>query len=312
MEVLQQVDANRLRSLRDRREYFWLDLTDPSSDELDAVSQHVTVHDLAREDTHEFGQRAKLDDYPDSALLVFYGAQRKENGLARLVEVHLHLCPEALITVTRESVTALDRARHHVAANSAADEGQVVHRVLDALTDSLLAAFEGFDAAIDDLQGAVARHPTTANRQRIFSLRRQLAGMRQVVMPQRDLLAPEGALVDAVPNLGQEATRKAIRDVHDHLDQASRLVESYREQLASLLDLYLTEVSTRLNEFMKRLSVVATVFLPLTFLAGFFGMNFGYLAKIINSPWSFYVFGIALPAAAGLAVASYLRRTANR
>lgn len=85
-----------------------------------------------------------------------------------------------------------------------------------------------------------------------------------------------------------------MRDVHDHLARAAGLIGSYREQLSSLLDLYLTEVSNRINDVMKRLTAIATVFLPLTFLTGFFGMNFGWLVDHITPLWTFLVFGVGL------------------
>lgn len=303
------MDAERLRALRDREEYFWLDLTDPSADELDQIAEFVTVHPLALEDSREFGQRAKLDDYRRSALLVFYGAEQRDEEMLRLVEVHLHLCPEALVSVSREPLTALDDARRLISGTPAAREGDLVHAVLDALGDSLLNTLEDFDDELDGMLDAVARQPTKENRHQIFAYRRRLAHMRHIVAPQRELLLPGGRLVDAISHVDGDESAPAFRDVHDHLDRATKLLESYREQLAGLFDLYLSEVSLRLNVFMKRLSVVATVFLPLSFLAGFFGMNFGYLQDVIAPAWTFWTFGIALPVIASIGVGLYLRRT---
>ncbi|WP_258341575.1 magnesium transporter CorA family protein [Saccharopolyspora gregorii] len=312
MDILRSVDVERMRALRERGEFFWLDLTDPNGDELATVSSLFDVHALAIEDSHEFGQRAKIDEYEHGSLLVFFGAEPGEHGHPALVEVHLHLSEQALITVRRVRLTAVDDAARHLSENPPAHLGEAVHAVLDALTDSLLTALEGYDDDIDELHDAVALQPTPATRRRIFALRRQLSRLRQVVVPQRDLLAPGGTVLDAVPALRGKGSAVSIRDVHDHLDQATRLLGSYREQLASLLDLYLAEVSTRLNEFMRRLSVIATVFLPLSFFVGFFGMNFGWMQDKITPAWTFFVFGIGLLVASGAVVAWYLRRTGAR
>lgn len=312
MEVLQTIDADRIRDLRDRNEFFWLDLADPSDADLDALSDLVTIHPLALEDSREFSQRVKFDDYPKSALLVVYGAEPREGQRPRLVEVHLHITGEALVTVSREPSSALADARRRVAAHSSTHKDSAVHRVLDALADSFLGALDRFDDAIDGLQDALAEHATSAHRQQIFALRRQLAEMRQVVVPQRNLLTPSGTLVDAVSDLHGVRAHDLFRDVHDHLDRATGLIDAYREQLASLLDLYLTEVSTRLNEVMKRLTFIATVFLPLTFLSGFFGMNFGWLVQGITPLWTFLAFGIGLLVASTISVAVYLMRTGAR
>lgn len=312
MEVLQTIDTGRIRALRDRKEFFWLDLAGPTAADLDALSDLVTFHPLALEDTREFGQRVKLDDYAHNSLLVAYGAEPREAERPHLVEVHLHISDEALVTVSREPLGALAEARHRVAASSSAHDGHPVYGVLDALADSFLTALDAFDDAIDGLQDALAEHATSEHRQQIFRLRRQLAEMRQVVIPQRDLLAPDGKLVDTIPHLHGDRAYNLLRDVHDHLDRATGLIDAYREQLASLLDLYLTEVSTRLNEVMKRLTFIATVFLPLTFLSGFFGMNFGWFVQRITPLWTFFVFGIGLAIASTAAVAVYLRRTGAR
>ncbi len=309
MEILQKVDTERIRSLRDRGDSFWLDLVDPSKADLDELRELITIHPLAFEDSNEFGQRAKLDDYPHSALLVAYGVEPRSGGRPRMVEVHVHVSGDAVVTVSREALTALADARQDVAARPSAHRGHAVHGVLDALADSFLNALDGFDDTIDDLQEAVAERPTSAHRQQIFTLRRELAEMRRVLLPQRDLVTPGGRLVDAIPDLRADDMPNAVRDVHDHLERAAGLVGSYREQLASVLDLYLTEVSTRLNEVMKRLTVLATVFLPLSFLVGFFGMNFGWFLNAITPLWTFIVFGIGLLVLSTVSVVVYLRRT---
>ncbi len=256
MEILQAIDTERIRTLRNRGEFFWLDIADPVASDLDPLRELVTIHPLAFEDTNEFGQRAKLDHYAQSALLVAYGAAPRTDRRPHLVEVHLHISGDALVTVSREPLTA--------------------------------------------------ERPTTAHRQQIFALRRELAEMRRVLIPQRDLLAPGGNLLDVIPHADE--MRDSFRDVHDHLDRAAGQLGSYREQLAGLLDLYLTEVSTRLNEVMKRLTMIATVFLPLSFLVGFFGMNFGWFVDAIAPLWTFVVFGVGLLVASTIAVAVYLRR----
>jgi magnesium transporter len=312
VQILVTLDAQRVRALRERGEFFWLELTNPNRDELDRVVDLLEIPGFAAEDTREFGQRAKLDAYQRAALLVFYGATPPADGGTRLVETHLHILDQALVTVTREPLPALTEACRRLGQGSAAHEAQiqVVHTVLDALTDSLLAALAGLDEAIDELHEALAERPATATRPRIFALRRQLTGMRQVIVPQRDLLAPAGELFTVIPNLhSTRRARYAFRDVHDHLDRSATLVGSYREQIAGLLELYLSEGSFRMNEVMRQLAVIATVFLPLTFLVGFFGMNFGWMQQKITPAWTFFAFGIGLLILSGIGVTAYLRRS---
>lgn len=304
--VLPSLDPERIRDLRGRGEFFWLALVAPTDGDLDALADLLPVHSLALEDSREFGQRAKLDDYADSALIVVHAAQPGPDGRPHLVEVHLHLSRYALVTVTSEPVAALDDARGRLETPGPA---AAVHAVLDAVADSVLRALDGFDDEIDDLQAAVADHPTRERRRDIFALRARLAELRHVVVPQRDLLAPGTGLPDAVAGLDLTDARHVLRDVHDHLDRAVGLITTYRERLAGVLDLYLTEISMRQNEVMQRLTVIATVFLPLSFLVGFFGMNFGWMSEVITPQWTFWVFGMGLMGVSVAATVVYLRRT---
>ena len=309
LAILRTIDTDRIRDLRARGEFFWLALDErPGDADLKTLSELVTIHPLALEDTREFGQRVKFDDYPRSALLVFYGVEPQPAHHPRLVEVHLHISGEALVTIPRESLTALTDARDRVAADPTAHGGHAVYRVLDALADSFLDILDPFDDTIDNLQDALVEHATTRDRQRIFELRRRLVELHHVVLPQRDLLASSDDIIDTIPGSERNNARDRFRDIHDHLTRAGELISTYREQLGSLLDLYLTETSNRLNEIMKRLTLIATVFLPLTFITGFFGMNFAWLLNRITSLWTFVVFGVILLIASAAATAVYLRR----
>jgi magnesium transporter len=125
----------------------------------------------------------------------------------------------------------------------------------------------------------------------IFRLRRKLVSLRRIVTPQRDLFA---RAVDDIANLpGLEAgQRDYFRDIYDHLIRISDLIDSYRDLLSGAMDVYLSTVSNRLNAVMKQLTIVATIFLPLTFMTGFFGQNFGWMVRHINSAAAFWLLGV--------------------
>ncbi len=122
------------------------------------------------------------------------------------------------------------------------------------------------------------------------------------------MLFRSDGLIEATAHDDRGFARERLRDIGGHLDHAAGLIDSYREQLQGLLDLYLAEVSNGMNQVMKRLTLIATVFLPLTFLTGFFGMNFGWLVDGLAPAWTFWVFGIGSLVVSTLAVAVYLRR----
>ena len=125
--------------------------------------------------------------------------------------------------------------------------------------------------------------PSQDQREELFHLRRRLIELRRIATPQRDILARGGDVLGRLPGLEADDARDWFRDVYDHLVRISELIDSYRDLLSGALDLYLSTVSNRLNAISKQLTVVATIFLPLTFVTGFFGQNFGSLVRHINT-----------------------------
>ena len=125
------------------------------------------------------------------------------------------------------------------------------------------------------------------------TMKRSLIGVRKVVTPQRDFFAGITSGVIEIPGVDETALRY-LRDVYDHLIRISDLVDGYRDLLSGVMDTHLSTVSNRLNVVMKQLTIIATVFLPLTFLTGWFGQNFGFLVMHITSDVSFYVFAVGL------------------
>jgi magnesium transporter len=306
---LTEIDEKRIRAHLDRDHFFWLDLTTPSAAELERLQVIFGFHPLALEDTQEFGQRPKLDDYGDYVVLVFYGAYREHRGAAEpLREVHMYISGKYLVTIHRDPLPPLDAQREQLHGRVLHSEQFLIYRVLDVLTDSFFPVLSDMDDEIDQLESAVVAKPTDAQLQRLFALKRQLVAMRKVVTPQRDLFARSVDQIAELPGLMLDE-RDYFRDVYDHLIRISDLIDSYRDLLSGATDLYLSTVSNRQNDVMKQLTVIATVFLPLSFITGFFGMNFGYLVTtLIKNSWTFWVVGVGSMVATGLALLVFFRR----
>jgi magnesium transporter len=164
------------------------------------------------------------------------------------------------------------------------------------------------DGEIDELENTVLAGPSNEELQRLFAMKRTLVAMRKVVTPQRDLFARS---IDQLTELAglQLDERDYFRDTYDHLIRISDLIDSYRDLLTSTTDLYLSTVSNRQNEVMKQLAIVGTIFLPLSFITGFFGMNFQWLVRDgISSTWSFFVLGVGIQLATCVFLLRFFRR----
>jgi magnesium transporter len=262
------------------------------------------IHPLAVEDLTEFHQRPKIEDYDDFVSLVAYGASETGHPL---VEVHCFHAEHFLVSVHRDPVPAIGDACHAVTRVPTTRRLIALYRLLDILVDSMFPYLAALDDRIDDLQEQIFSRPTDAQLEELFTLRRNLVGMRKMVTPQRDMMSSVLARTVEIPGMTED-TERYFRDLYDHLIRISDLVDSYRDLLSGTVDGYMSVVSNRLNDVMKQLTIIATVFLPLSFLTGFFGQNFGWLVNHIGSTAAFFGIGIGTEVLAVVALLALFRR----
>jgi magnesium transporter len=291
VRFLESIDRDEIAGLLERDEYFWLDLIDPGEKDVAALKEIFSFHPLVLEDMVKRGQRPKLEDFGDYMFLVYYGAVEGKGAGIDLEEVHALLSGGYLVTSHARPCAVLEEARERFDAQAPSSEQFVVYRVLDGLTDSFFPILERLDDRMEQLDGEIFDRPDPSQLQEITSLRRDLVALRRVVTPQRDLLARGVDDILEIPGLEADS-RNYFRDVYDHAIRISDQIDSYRDLLAGTRDAYLSVVSNRLNQITKQLTVVATIFLPLSFVVGFFGQNFKWLVVHIDSAESFFVLGI--------------------
>ncbi|HEX2391724.1 MAG TPA: magnesium/cobalt transporter CorA [Solirubrobacterales bacterium] len=297
MRFLDRIDRKAIGELLARDEYLWLDLRDPGHDEAAALGELFSFHPLALEDMLKRNQRSKLEDYGDFMFLVYYAAgadEARHGGVwtgIQLDEVHAFLSGGYLVTVHQSACRALEEVRERLSAQAPRSEQFVVYRVLDGLTDTFFPVLDRIDGEIERLENDIFERPREEHLEQITELRRDLVSLRRVVTPQRDLLARGIDDILEIPGLEADS-RNYFRDVYDHAIRISDQIDSYRDLLAGTRDAYLSVVSNRLNQITKQLTLVATVFLPLSFLVGFFGQNFKWLVQNISSEADFWILGV--------------------
>jgi len=282
----------------------WLDLADTGPDTIALLREVFKVHPLAIEDAQEFDQRPKVEDYDDFVYVVAYGARGLDQPF---VEVHCFYAEHFLVSVHRDEMPAVTDACRALARMPTDRRLVALYRLLDNLTDSMFPFLSAFDDRIDELQDQVFAKPTEDELAAMFALKRQLVTMRKLVTPQRDMVASMLSQVVAIPGMTPDSERY-IRDLYDHLIRISDMVDSYRDLLSGSLDAYMSVVSNRLNDVMKQLTIIATVFLPLSFLTGFFGQNFGWMVQRLGSLGVFLGLGLGTEVVAALGLLLLFRR----
>jgi magnesium transporter len=281
-----QFDHDTAERLLAGGEFFWLDLDQPSEGDFQIFRDVFKFHPLAIEDSEQFDQRAKLDEYDDFVFVVVYGAAPDDD---QLVEVHCFYSERFLITVHRDDCPAFAeiRRRYRRREKKIEQPSLLLYRVVDGLVDSFFPVLAAFDDRIDELEDAIFLKADDKQLQEIFQMKRLLVGMRKAVSPQRDAFARLMGGISELPGLAEEDERY-FRDIYDHLIRISDLIDSYRDLLTGAMDVYLSTVSNRLNSVMKQLTIIATVFLPLSWLTGFFGQNFGFMVRHIGR-WETFI-----------------------
>jgi magnesium transporter len=309
MEVLTEVDRDRIAALRARDEFFWLDLHSPSPGDVDAAGELLGLHPLALEDTREFGQRSKLDRYPDAVLLVYYSARVSPSGdEIEPIEVHLHVSGGFLFTARHGACDALDRLHETLVPENTDAEEYIVYRVLDGLTDALYPVVDHLEARIDALEEAVLSEPDRRQLSAIYRLKQEVQSLLRRLVPQRDQFNAATDAIAELPGLSR-GKREYLRDVGDHLAQVTGELYRQTDDLAALTSTYFNANANRLNRLATRLTVLATFFLIWTLVTSFFGQNFGWLVRHVDSFEAFLIYdGIGLVLPTVLAAMYFWRR----
>ncbi len=289
-----QAERGRVRELLAAGEFFWLDVHEPQEADLAILRDEFGFHPLSLEDSWRFGQRPKVDDYDGYVFLVVYGAS-DEGDDDGLVEMHCFTSDRYLVTLHRDSAPSVEELHGRYVKRDArvTNPARLLHAVVDGLVDGFFPRLSVLDDRIDTLEEGIFRNADEEQLQALFSMKRELVAMRKVIAPQRDLFASVAAGVVTFPGIGADEQRY-FRDVYDHLIRIGDMVDTYRDLLTGAMDVYLSTVSNRLNVVMKQLAVIATVFLPLTFLTGFFGQNFAWMVAHITGGARFAVLAVGL------------------
>jgi magnesium transporter len=275
----------------------WLDLEDPSDQELSMVEEEFGLHPLAVEDARHRGQRSKVEVYEQYFFLVMH-AMRFDNEELTDQEVHAFVGPSYLVTLRYAPAFDLKpvlRRWERQPDLTKEGGGFLLYALLDQVVDGYFGVVERFEDVSEEIEEQVfgdQLHPDT--QERIFLLRKQVLEFRRLVMPLREVLG----LLQNEPKVVTQALDAYYRDVADHIIRVLDFVDNVRELLTAALEAHLSQVSNRLNMVMKQLTSWAAIILVPTLIAGIYGMNFRHMPEL---NWLLgYPFALGLMAASGL------------
>jgi magnesium transporter len=271
---------------------FWLDIEAPDESDYRLLEEGFKFHPLTIEDIKHQQQRPKVDEYPGYNFTVIFQVLW-QNDAVELREHHLYVGPTFLITVHEEPSPAIVEVHDRIAKSPDLTKGQpsfLTYLVVDSLVDSTFPALERLDDSVDELEDDIVTRADSKLLDSIYHLKHSVVEVRRLLGAQRDVFQ---SLITHGIHLQQADMTLYYRDVYDHLIRQYETADALRDLLSSAMDVYLSTVSNRLNQTTKTLTVIASLFLPLSFLTGFFGMNFLYLTQVLETPYLAFAVGVA-------------------
>ena len=299
--LLTDLDRDQIRAFLDAPDgNLWVDLESPSDEEYGILSDVFRFHPLAVEDAHKGIELPKADVYEGYLYLVVHRINVDfEERRVTPREMDIFLSDRYLVTVHDEvSASAAAVASRIQGSPSllAAGPDVVMHEIIDRIVDRYFPFLDHWEDEIDDLEEAILAGEIQDHiLEKALDLRREVAELRKSLGPQRDMI--QRLSRRDLPHISEKAALY-FRDVQDHLVRIFQTLENHREHIASLFEAYMATSSNRLNKVMKRLTSFATIFLPLSFLAGVYGMNFAHMPGL-GHPYGFFLFLGLMGAVAG-------------
>ena len=275
----------------------------------EALTPIFKLHRMLVEDVVNVPQRPKVEDYQDQLLIIAIMVVLKPDGTGFTQEqVSLVLGKNYLLTVQEEPEDdCFDGVRQRIEIDRGIIRTQgadyLAYCLLDAIVDGFFPVLEYYGELIEDLENEVITCPDRATLAKIYKIRRELLTIRRAIWPQRDAI---NSLIRDGSDLISAEVQIYLRDCYDHTVQVMDMVETYRELATGLMDVYLSAVSNKMNEIMKSLTVVSVIFIPLTFVAGVYGMNFDLTKSPYNMPELAWYWGYPLCLALMAIIASSL------
>jgi magnesium transporter len=280
----------------------WINIDGLNPYVINQAREAFGFHTLAAEDTLKVPQRPKVEPYDDHLFVVAHMLMLKDDGLVN-EQVSFYLYEDLLLTFQETPGDVWEPVRERIRRDNSRlrerEAGYLLYALLDAVVDNAFPILEHFGDRLEAIEEVVIGNPPREIQRAIYGIKRELALFRRVLWPMRELI---NELLRDERNRLTDYVEIYLRDVYDHAVQAMDMVETFREMASSLNDLYMSTVSNRMNEVMKVLTIMSSIFVPMTFVAGIYGMNFAHMPEL-GWKFSYPVFWlVVISMASGLLV----------
>ncbi|MFF2457285.1 magnesium/cobalt transporter CorA [Peribacillus simplex] len=258
-------------------EWFWVDFSNPTNKEIELLSSHFHFHPLAIEDClDDFNQRPKMDFYEGYQFLVIHALREK---VFKAVELDMFVGEKWIVSFHKEDMFELEKVREEIAGNKMLKQSPffLMHRIIDRIVDEFFPPVYKIESELGSIEENTENDTINELMDQLFDLRTDMSRLRRTILPMRDLLY---RMISSERLNYLKDQHLYFNDVYDHLLKLTEMLESYRDFSSDIRDSYLSVNSNNMNSTMMTLTVITTIFMPLTFIVGVYGMNFEYMPEL--------------------------------
>lgn len=285
----------------------WIDVNEHSMDFVNELGKRLGVHPLLIEDIQNTEQRPRIEEFDGYIFIIIKMLELTKEFEVSEEQVSLVIMEDTVVSFQEKPGDVFDIVRERLRNSKGVirkmGTDYLAYNLLDAVVDNYFLILEKLGDKIEDLEDELVTNPTMETLQQIYGVKRQMIVLRRSVWPLREVVS---FMEHCDTPLIKPSTGIYLRDLYDHTIQIMDAIETNRDLLSGMLDIYLTSISNRMNEIMKVLTVVGTIFIPLTFIAGLYGMNFRYMPEL--DQWWGYPLTLLIMLATAAYMIHYFRK----
>jgi len=291
-QQISKIDPASISDYLKQGDLVWADINSPKDADYDILSEIFDFHPLAIEDCRSKFHLPKINDYKDYLFVVWHAIEdispnHASDNKIKTVELDIFIGSNYLVTVHKKQIPYIDEIQQKVLDKPSMMKlglDALLHDILDHLVDEYFLNVDRISNQIDTIEDVIFENASKQQIKNLFSLKHQLLFIRKIVAPERDII---NVLSRSNSDIIGGQLHIYFLDIYDHLIRILDLVDTSRDVIGGAMDIYLSSVSNRLNEVMKKLTIVATIFMPLTLITGIYGMNFKHMPEL-DVPFFYY------------------------
>jgi magnesium transporter len=294
-----KIDCNNVEdgfNFKGNEQVTWINVNGLNNlDDIEKLGEHYSLHPLTLEDIVNTSHRPKLDEFQNYIFIVFKMLYFKDNDVLQYEHLSMVIGHDYVLTFQEADGDVFDDCRERIKTAKGRIRSQgadyLMYAILDAIVDNYFTVIEAIGDKIEDLENSIFESKTdnidTPNQ--IQQLKQEVLKIRRSIFPLREVI---NKLEKSDNTIIEEKSQSYIRDLYDHIIQVNESIDLYREMVWSLMDMHMTIISNKMNEVMKVLTIMATIFIPLTFIAGIYGMNFTNMPELQSKNGYFILLGV--------------------